>query len=427
MRIAIHWLAGAIVGLHCNDLWAAERPPDAEQAFETGSRSFASGDYASALERFLHARAAGMQTAAVAYNIGVCQYRLGDYAESEKTFRRMATDYPDWYHLAQYNAGLALVRQDRLEDAGDAFAAARGSSDTAIAALADAMLLRITERGPAIESAPRPPGRSVFLELGIGYDDNLVLLDESNVSTGVTTDSGFVELFGQLGGTPGFAGNFHYDASAYLVHYPDANRFDQAVLRFGGAWSWQVSDWRAAAGPYYSASTLDADGYDQRLGLSVSIGRPLTTYSRVAMQLAWEEIDELSSRFAFIGGNRKVLGLRYLRQQGPHRLNLRYEYSIDDRSGASVSPVRHSIRGTYDLRLDDKWSAGVEVALRNSEYDELQEPRDEDLAEIAVLVARDLSPRWQLTAEYRYADNDSNVDVYAYQRHRATLSANRIF
>jgi hypothetical protein len=70
---------------------------------------------------------------------------------------------------------------------------------------------------------------------------------------------------------------------------------------------------------------------------------------------------------------------------------------------------------------------GAELSLRHSDYDELSEPRDEDLAEIAIVFARQLSKNWQLTGEYRYSNNESNISEFAYQRHRATFSLNRIF
>jgi len=106
---------------------------------------------------------------------------------------------------------------------------------------------------------------------------------------------------------------------------------------------------------------------------------------------------------------------------------MRYEFSSDDRASASVSPKRHSLRASYHHRLDDNWTAGIGLLIRSSEYGDLSEPRDEDLGEIALMLFRNLSTKWQVTAEYRYSDNDSNVSEFAYERHRATLSLNRIF
>jgi tetratricopeptide (TPR) repeat protein len=427
MKTVITWLVAAIISLHLNNLWAADWPAEADQAFADGSRNFENGDYARALSQFQLARDAGMTTASVYYNIGVCQYRLADYAGSEQTFHFIALEYPEWRFLAQYNIGLALVRQNQIEDARLALNEARKSDDPTIVGLADAMLLQTAQEPVAVLPPTQSSDRFGFVEVGIGYDDNLVLLDETNASTGQTTDSAFGEFFGQLGGTPAFAENFRYDASAYLVHYPDASRFDQAVLRLNGEWAWRIDDWSVAAGPYYAYSTLDSDGYDQRLGLGLSVGRPLTDRSRVAIHFAHEEIVELDSRYEFIDGSRQLIGLRYQLHDGPHRLHFRYEFSVDDRVGASVSPTRHGLRAVYQRRIDANWTVGAELSLRHSDYDELSEPRDEDLAEIAIVFARQLSKNWQLTGEYRYSNNESNISEFAYQRHRATFSLNRLF
>jgi tetratricopeptide (TPR) repeat protein len=427
MKIAIMWLVGAISSLGPNDLWAADWPAEADQAFAEGSRNFESGDYARALDQFRLARDAGMSTASVYYNIGVCQYRLADYTGSEQTFRFIALEYAEWHFLAQYNIGLALVRQNRIEEARVAFVEARKSDDPTIVGLADAMLSETRQEPAAMPPPVQSANRFGFVEFGIGYDDNLVLLDETNVSAGQTTDSIFGEFFGQIGGTAAFAENFRYDASAYLVHYPDASRFDQAVLRLSAEWAWRMKDWGFAVGPYYARSTLDGDGYDQRLAVGVSAGRPLTARSSLAIHVAHEEIGNLDSRFEFVDGSRQLVGLRYLWQDGPHRLHIRYEFSVDDRSGASVSPIRHGLRAGYQRQLNAHWIAGAELTLRHSNYDDLTEPRREDLGELAIVVARQISRNWQLTGEYRYSNNDSNVSEFSYQRHRATVGLNRTF
>jgi hypothetical protein len=427
MKFAILWSICALIGLHLKDLRADTWAVEAERAFAEGSRNFEGGDYESALKQFRLAQDAGMRTASVAYNIGVCQYHTADYAGSEQTFRRISLDYPDMRSLANYNLGLALYRQHRRLEARLAFLTAESGDDASLAQLASAMLLRIAEEPRAETYPPRTAGYDAFVEAGIGYDDNLVLLDESNISIGETTDSAFGEFFGRFGGTAGSAANFRYDASAYLVHYPDADRFNQSVLRLGGEWSSQVRNWRVAAAPYYAYSTLDGDGYDQRVGFGVSALRQLTPVSQFAILLVHEEIGDLDSRYAFIEGSRQLIGLRFHRHNGPHRASLRYDFSIDDRVSASVSPTRHSFRAGYRHEINEDWTAGVEATLRSSDYDDLSEPRDEDLGELALVLFRSLSPKWQLTGEYRYSSNDSNISAFAYQRHRVTVGLNRIF
>jgi hypothetical protein len=81
----------------------------------------------------------------------------------------------------------------------------------------------------------------------------------------------------------------------------------------------------------------------------------------------------------------------------------------------------------YQRHIDADWTVGAELSLRHSDYGELTVPRDEDLSELAIVVARQLSKNWQLNGEYRYSNNDSNISEFAYQRHRVSLGLNRLF
>lgn len=49
-----------------------------------GNKLFASGDYAGALEKYMKAREADPANPLLFYNIGTCQYRLGNYEEAKK-------------------------------------------------------------------------------------------------------------------------------------------------------------------------------------------------------------------------------------------------------------------------------------------------------------------------------------------------------
>jgi tetratricopeptide (TPR) repeat protein len=122
--------------------WAADSAA-ASAAFGAGNDAFQLGDYRTALTRFEAARDAGIEGPAVHYNIGVCQYKLGKYRQAEGTFRLVAERYPQMRAVAEYNLGLALLRQQRRTEARAAFEEARGDGDEKIASLAQVMLQRL--------------------------------------------------------------------------------------------------------------------------------------------------------------------------------------------------------------------------------------------------------------------------------------------
>ena len=126
---------------------------DASALFADGERAFATGDYEEALRLFTAAREAGSTGPSSYYNIGVCQYRLGDYAAAEATFATLAGEFPAMRELAEYNRGLALRAAGDITAARVAFERAQSSTDDKIAALANAQLGEIG--APRIAAEPR--------------------------------------------------------------------------------------------------------------------------------------------------------------------------------------------------------------------------------------------------------------------------------
>lgn len=425
MKLA-SWFAAALVGVFSNNLLFAAEYSEAELAFAAGNRYFEIGDFEQALLEFRTARAVGMQTPAVLYNIGVCEYRGGYYAESVETFGDLSVRYPSMQALANYNMGLALVRLDQKDAARAALRRARIGGDDTLVRLTDELLARLDgERNS--RRAPSPKNWYGFMDAGFGHDDNVALLDDSSIPTGQTTESAFGEFFGQAGWSPGSAGKFRLNASTYVVRYADASEFNQAALRLGAAWQWTAHRWRLGAEPYYSYSILDADGFEQRLGISLAAYRDLSPATQFSVRVVHENINEISERFDFVAGHRELLGLNLVRRDEQQRANLSYELSVDERASAAVSPVRHRFRAGYRRIINANWSVGAELSFRSSRYDDLDGPRDEDLGEAALSVARSLSSVWQLTGQYRYSNNESNIVGFSYDRQRISVALNRTF
>ena len=119
----------------------------ADSSFAAASAAFERGDYASALTLF-EATRAGADGPAVPFNIGVCLFKLGRYADAEAEFASLATSFPMMRALAEYNRGLALLGAKRDADARAAFSAASAAGDPKIAALS-------AERLGALRAEPR--------------------------------------------------------------------------------------------------------------------------------------------------------------------------------------------------------------------------------------------------------------------------------
>lgn len=398
---------------------------EAGELFASATRAYEQADFAGALDLFEHARDAGMEGPAIHYNIAVCQYELGRYGEAEATFRLIADNYPRMRALAEYNVGLTLLRQNRNEAAIEHFQYARDNSgDDKIVRFADIALRRLDLSG----GPDRVQGVSWagVLDLAVGYDENVALIDEATIPTGQTADSPFMELFSVFSGPLTSAPGFRFDGSLYAVNYDDASEYDQTALRLGAFYHWRRDDWQYEIGPYMNRSTLGGDGFEQRLGASVMLRRLVGSSSRVGLRLAHDEVDEISSRFAFVSGSREQLTFSWDRFGSNGRLTFEYQLETNDRLDAGVSPSRHRLRIRYRLEINPDLRLDTSISRRNSTYDDVLQ-RSENLSEGSLGFVRNLRGGWELRGTYLWSDNQSTVSQFSYSRNRTTFGITKNF
>jgi tetratricopeptide (TPR) repeat protein len=397
---------------------------DGSELFNGGSTAFTAGDYLEALSLFEKARDVGSRGPAVHYNIAVCQFRLGNYAEAADTFRLIADDFPAMRALALYNIGLVRLRQDREAEARALFEQARReSTDETVTRLAEAVLRR-TAPGQA------DPERSFWvsqLDAKLGFDDNVALVDEASLPATQSVDSPFTELFGFLSGPWNSPSGLRFDGSAYLVRYTDATQYNQTTLRLGGVYEWRATSWRIEAGPAFNYSTLDGEGFEQRLGIGLRMRRFLTSAMTLILAASHDAVDNVEPQFAYLAGSRQQLEVSVDRRGGAGRLSLGYELELNDRDDPNVSPTRNRVWLRYRYSPNPDWSADARISFRSSRYDDLATPRDEDLADISLGYQRRFSGGWEVTGSYRRSDNNSNVDLFSYARNRLSVGVTKNF
>jgi tetratricopeptide (TPR) repeat protein len=421
------WIASAALGwLLLLGYWplAAQPVPTARDSFDAASEAFAAGDYVRALTWFEAARDAGAEGPAVHYNIGVCQYKLGEYRRAEATFRLVAERFPEMRELAEYNLGLSLVDQGRSVEARRVLERAQAGNDRTIAGLARAMLERLEPR------APQPEQRAAwtrFVDFAIGHDDNVALVEEASLPAGQSTGSAFTELFGFASREVRTRTPLRLDFSGYVVRYPDAELFDQNAAHLGALFHWAPGSWRLEAGPHYNYSSLDGDGFEQRLGVSLRFTRPLGEGLSIEVRAGHDAVEELDQRFSFVRGTRDQVRVGVARRSERDRWRASFELERNDRAGASVSPNRSRLSIDYGRSISPRWALDFGVAYRASRYRELEQPRDEDLLDAFASARRDLPAGWLLSAELRVADNDATNSFFTYARRRLAVGVSKSF
>jgi hypothetical protein len=418
-RLAV--LLACIVALPAAAQAPVSATTGAGERFAAGTRAFEAGDFRRALEDFQAAMTAGEEGPAVRYNVAVCYYKLGDYRRAEEAFSDLALRFPEMRDLADYNLGLALVRQDRTGEARTAFERAQVGNDAQIAALAAAMLDRLEPDQNA--ASPRPWTR--LIDARVGYDDNVALIDTASLPAGRSTDSPLAEVFAFFSGPPGDR-PWRIDTSAYLVTYPDATEFDQRVFYASAVREWRAGEWYFDAGPGLSYSQLDGEGFERRIGAIINARRTAAKIT-FAAQLAHDEVDDVEPQFAYIAGTLDQLALIVDGAVGSGRVIVGYYLERNDRADPGVS----ADRDRYVLRcrrlFGAAWAGDLMYEYRTSDYTRLNPAREESRRQYGIDLRRGIARDWQIVLQYRFADNESNDAAYTYDRHRVSFGMSRAF
>jgi tetratricopeptide (TPR) repeat protein len=366
-----------------------------------------------------------MDDAAVNYNIAVCYYKLGRYGEAANAFRQVSNRFGSLQSLAQYNLGLSLLRQGRDAQARAAFERARAGSDAKLAELAETALQRLGAQPPP--AAPRPAQRTALIDMRVGRDDNVALVESPSLLAGESSASPLAEVFAFIAAPLPAGTRFDYDASAYAVGYADAGRFNQNAVSLAARYRPRFGNWRAAFGPRLTYSTLGGTGFETQIGAEMTLRRPLSRQVDLILSAVHDRIDSASSQYAFVAGRRDRVRVGLSRAWEDKRLSLYYEREENDRSDAAVSPTRNTFSIGYRQRLTGPWTLELNLWSRSSRYGALAEPRHEDLRELRVGAGRALASGWRVDGEYLRASNASSAAGYAYGRNRLAIGASKTF
>ncbi|MBT8143971.1 MAG: tetratricopeptide repeat protein [Gammaproteobacteria bacterium] len=104
-----------------------------------------------------------------------------------------------------------------------------------------------------------------------------------------------------------------------------------------------------------------------------------------------------------------------------------------------VSDGSRYARDLYGIRLTAGWSFSPEIraqftaGIMQSDYDAIffeqrfDEPREDTMTTAAVNVQWRMSPKWLMSHQVSYSNNDTDIDVFAFERVETSLNINRIW
>lgn len=423
------------------------RSQTAQDYFVAGTQAARQDDHLTALQQFNKALAAGMQTAALYYNIGVTHYRLGYLNQAASAFKRAAHS-PKMAGLAYYNLGLIALDQNNRTRADEYFRKAEQAAQTErlrkLSRYArDAMSLETTEQDQAMaaENNMLDIGQGLlWVELSAGYDDNVLLVqpEETGASNEEDTLAGIM-LFGHYYG----AGNRHHGLRLYglaLLHrHSRLDTFDLGIKGAGADYVVTTGQWRHNLDMMRLQTSLGEDELEDVSRLTLSSTVMLTDNLQLKFQLGYESIDA-SPTYSFLDGKRQTGSAAFSETAGDWELeynlelNDREDYLSTDGEFQSFSPKRQELAYVKQIGFGKSLMLETEAAYTRSRYrdeniqpDGTRQTREDEHPSLAIRLYRTWMNNWRLGAELRYTENESNVDQYDYSRHAFTLTLDKAF
>ena len=386
----------------------------AQQHFTAGHRAYQAQDFRAALTAYDAALAAGQTGPAIHFNIGVVAYRLGEYERALAEFREVART-PQMAALAHYNLGLVELKRRNQAAARAWFEQARGEAqDERLRALVDAQL----------EVTPAAPERHwvAYTGLGFGYDDNVALISNSEVLGVADEADEFAEITAAITGP--LAGAWNFDAAVVATRYQALDDFNQLIAQGGSRYTFGRGPWTHAISAEVAHTQLGDEPFENRLslGLQTSISLPHEWSAR--LRYRFSDLDGLDG-FDGIDGTRHELRARVRTSTEASDLSFEYGYETSDYRDDALSANQHKLTAAYERVFLRDWRAGLDAAVRFSNY-ELGSHGNEDRIEVGASLKKQLTATWRIGARYDYANNDAQLGEFDYRRNRIWIGAEAV-
>lgn len=278
------------------------------------------------------------------------------------------------------------------------------------------------------------------VELGAGYDDNVnSATDEETIEflgLPVTLDDdsqkrGDSFLRGAAAGRVSrpMTRNTTVFGAAETEHrrYYDEGDFDTLRLggRFGGVYHGDL--YRLTLSGRLQRFWLDGERFQDLYGINAGVHRSLSARTALTggAQLLRLRYDDQSHRDATLG----LASLGVARMWGtvlqPVTSLSVFGGREDPRDSGSLAAARterdiYGVQGLLRLQLAPAWALTTRVQYRRSDYGEedpaFGETRQDDYLEVRATLDWQPTARWRVGPSLRYADNDSNIELFDYER-----------
>jgi hypothetical protein len=293
-----------------------------------------------------------------------------------------------------------------------------------------------------------------YAEFGIGYDDNInsgasdrgVFVPWIGIGT-TLRDSAMAEDSAFMNAAIGVYGTVPLNSRVALFGSVDASKRDntessrhdltEVDLAGGVSFMFGMDELRLTA--LWQDDHWGNDPYREVVGGRAEWRHRLDDGGQVTLSVERDRLDYDSDVRTALDSRLTVMGLDWQQPISDDGRSIFYSTIYGGREREREDPPATPVfgqtvpdRNLYGLRLGTIVAAGadysMDVTLRaeRSSYRERDtlflRKREDDFYSLAVGATWEFRPQWSLRGEVSYADNDSNIDIYSYDRAAAGVT-----
>ena len=282
---------------------------------------------------------------------------------------------------------------------------------------------------------------SGILSATVGNDDNVTLGTDSNILSSNEKDN-FLDVLATAGRylTGNKEDGIRFSSTLYNREYDTEDSFNFFLVGGGLAYHKKIGDWYGRFGAKYNYLEFGGDPYETVLSATAEGRRKLNKSTELRLRYRYSDINSESRRFNNLDGDRHQARMEVRFKQGSNRYRLYYEFQTNDRADRSTattftssSPLRHTLRANAKIPLNAKWGTDFDLRYRDSRYKDdnvasgVSTRRDDERFRAKAELNYKLNKKADVYVDYTYTDNDSNIDVFDYQRNVVSLGVNYLY
>ncbi len=386
--------------------------------FETAVKYFKNKNYKKSLSYFKKAKANGLNSDSLYYNLGVHYSKLGMYQKAKTQFEHLAKR-KNFQQVAYYNLGRIAEKQQQEKAAINWYKkASTTGTDKKITRLSRQQLNRLQNTGNTVEYA--------HLSLAFGADDNIT--NAASNSPTNKSDS-YKEVFAMVV-TP-INNNMHFKGKLLWLDYNTANTEDFMFYSVGVDYTLRKKQWKIVPEVSLLQSTFNQSSYQSILDMKVRGKRKLSKTDTLILRYRFSNIQSLNTLYDYLQGTRHQFRADYKIQKPNSKWRLRYQLELNNRQNTNVanySPLRHNFRVKHTHPLNNAWEMTEEIGYRISQYGAASNgTRNDKRLRLRVAASKKLANGWHAGVHYVYTNNDSNLNAEDYTRNNIQIFANLDF